>query len=199
VDRTALIGLAAVLALCPVVAGAQPAAPAAAGGGPVIAHATDATPRFRFLGGPSNSDIAWSMNGEEVVQKVGLEDPAGQIGAAVAAAIAKRKSGRVVEVGPGLTQRPDFTVTVATTDWSAGFFRPAVRPTYSVDYAAELRVSDASGKVVKTATCHISPDEEVSAGDNDEFLRHNGRLLKSWVSKAAENCQGTFVQKTKDL
>jgi hypothetical protein len=187
----------ALVALCPVMAQAQ--APAAAAGGPVIAHTIDATPRFKFLGGPSNSDVAWTMNGEEVVQKVGLEDPAAQISTAVAAAIAKRKSGRVVEVGPALNQKPDFTVTVATTDWSAGFFRPAVRPTYSVDYAAEVRVADASGKVVKTASCHVSPDEEVSAGDNEEFLRHNGRTLKTWLGKAAESCRDTFVNKTRDL
>ncbi len=197
-DRTALIGIASALALCPAFAGAQSPAPAAAAG-PSIAHTTETTPRFRFLGGPSNSDIAWSMNGEEVVQKIGLEDPAGQISAAVAGAIAKRKSGRVLDGVPGSAGRPDLTVQVGTTEWSAGFFRPAVRPTYSVLYAAELTVADATGKVVKTAKCQVNPDEEVSAGGNDEFLAHKGRLLKQWLSKAAESCQGTFVQKTKDL
>jgi len=197
-DRTALIGFASVLAaLCPAIAGAQ--APAPAAGGAVIAHHADTTPQFRFLGGPSNSDIAWTMNGEEVVQKVDLDDPAGQISAGVAAAIAKRKSGRVMDGYPGPSDHPDLTVTVATEEWSAGFFRPDVRPTYSVKYAAQLTVTDSSGKVVKTAHCQVNPDERVSAGGNDEFLQHKGRLLKQWLAKAAENCQDTFVSKSKDL
>ncbi len=184
-DRTALAGMAiGLVALCPVSTMAQPAAP-------TVAHTQGTPPRFGLLAGPSKSDVAWNTSGDELVQKVGLQDPAVQISAGVAAAIAKRKGGSVVESG-----KSDLIVKVETTKWSAGYFVPS-RPTYTVEYDAQLTITDASGAVVKTAECLVTPDDRTSAGSNDEFVAHNGKTLKTYMAKAAEDCQRSLISKTK--
>ena len=189
-DRTSLAGLAGVLvALSPAFAAAQSSAPA----GPVIADASQPAPRFGFLAGPSKSDVAWSTNGDELVQRIELQDPADQLSTGVAAEIAKRKGGSVVGGG-----RADYTVTVGTMEWSAGYYVPS-RPTYNVKYAAQLAITDGSGTVVKTATCQVMPDDRESAGSNDEFVAHKVRTLKTMMAKAAADCLRTLVSKTKSL
>jgi len=177
------------MALCPIFAEAQSSAPA----GPVVAHNTAPAPRFGFLAGPSKSDVAWSTNGDELAQRIELQDPADQLSTGVADAIAKRKGGTVVGGG-----RADYTVTVGTMEWSAGYYVPS-RPTYNVKYAAQLSITDASGAVLKTASCQVMPDDRESAGSNDEFVAHKGRTLKTMMAKAAADCLRTLVSKTKTL
>jgi hypothetical protein len=195
-DRTALFGFAAALAvLCPIAAGAQ-TPPPAAGAGPLVAHAVGDTPRFGFLAGPSKSDVAWSTNGDELAQRVELQDPAVHISEGLAADIAKRKGGHVGY--PAAGQTADYTVKVETTKWSAGYFVPD-RPTYNVEYDAQVTVTNSTGGVVKTATCQVTPDDRSSAGSNDEFVAHKGRTLKTMMGKAADDCLRTMVSKTKGL
>jgi len=200
-DRTALAGIAGILAaLIPLSTRAEssaPAGPAPAANAPQIVHATGSPAEFTFLAGPTKDDVAWSIGGDVLVQKIELEDPAEQVSAAVASAIAKRKGGKVVEGFPA-GGRADYTVKVQTTEWSAGYYVPS-RPTYSVKYAADLTITDASGAVIKTAKCGIAPDDSTSAGGNDVFLAHMGRLLKSMFAKAARDCQGELIQKTKSV
>jgi hypothetical protein len=193
-DRTALAGIASVLAaLIPLTGRAESSAPAAAASAPLVAHATGSAPSFRFLAGPTRSDIAWTIGGDLLVQNIELQDPAVEISAAVANAMAKRKGGQVVEAG-----RADYIVTVETTDWTAGYYVPS-RPTYTVTYAAKLTITDASGAVVKTATCGVAPDDSTSAGGNDVLMAHKGRLMKSLFAKAARDCAGELIQKTKSV
>ena len=196
-DRTALAGIASILAaLIPLSTRAEssaPAGPAPAATAPLIAHATESPAQFVFLAGPTKSDVAWSIGGDALVQKIEMEDPAEQISAGVASAIAKRKGGQVVAAG-----RADYTVTVQTTEWSAGYYVPS-RPTYSVKYGANLTITDASGAVVKTARCGVAPDDDTSAGGNDMFLAHKGKLLKTMFAKVAKDCQGELIMKTKSI
>ena len=191
-DKTAFAVMASVLvALCPLSGNAQTPAPAA--GGPLVRHSTGTTPRFAFLAGPSKSDVAWNVTGDELAQRVSLSDPAEQISLGIANALAKRKGGSVVPAG-----RADFIVEVDTTEWKAGYFVPD-RPTYSVSYTAQATITDGSGTVLKTATCDVTPDDRSSAGGNDEFVAHGGRTLKTMFTKAADSCLREMLQKTKTL
>ncbi len=188
-DSRTLAGIAgALVAVCPMVAGAQ--APAS---GPQIAHYTGDVPHFGFLAGPSKSDVAYSNSGDELLQRFQIEDPAVQISAGVAGEIAKRKGGSLVVGG-----KADFTVKVETIRWSAGYSVPS-RPTYSVEYAAHLTITDGAGAVVKTADCQVNPDDNNSAGSNDEFIAHKGRTLKTMLAKAGADCQRTLISKTKGV
>jgi hypothetical protein len=194
-DRTALARIAGILAaLIPLSSRAEPPASAGApANAPLIAHATGSTPQFVFLAGPSRSDIAWTIGGDLLVQTIELPDPAVEVSAALAGALAKRKGGQVVDAG-----RADYTVTVETTEWTAGYYVPS-RPTYTVKYAARLTITDASGAVVKTATCGVPPDDSASAGGNDVLMAHKGKLMKSLFAKAAKSCEGELIQKTKSV
>ena len=189
--KTALVGIGSVLvALCPLSGNAQSSAPA---GAPLVRHSAGTPPRFAFLAGPSKSDVAWNVTGDELVQRASLPDPSEQISTALATVLAKRKGGSVVPAG-----RADFVVEVDTTEWKAGYFVPD-RPTNSVSYTAQATISDGSGTVLKTATCDVGPDERSSAGGNDEFVAHGGRTLKTMFSKAADSCLRELVQKTKSV
>jgi hypothetical protein len=194
-DRTALARIVSILAaLIPLSTRAESSAPAGpAAAAPLIAHAAGSTPQFVFLAGPTRSDVAWTIGGDQLVQSIELPDPAIEISVAVASAIAKRKGGQVVEAG-----RADYIVTVETTEWSAGYYVPS-RPTYTVKYAAKLTIKDSSGAVVRTATCGVPPDDSTSAGGNDMLMAHQGRLLKTMFAKVARNCEGELIQKTKSL
>jgi hypothetical protein len=189
--------MVSILALIPISTHAQSSAPAAPASGPLIAHSTGATPQFLFIAGPNRSDVAWSTGGDVLVSDIGLQDPSEQVSLGVANALAKRKGGQVIE-GAVAGGRATFTVKVETTEWSAGYYL-AGRPTYSVKFYARLTITDAAGAVVKTATCSVAPDDSSSAGGNDVFLAHKGKLLKSTFAKAAQECQGELISKTKSL
>ena len=191
-DRGLVVGfLGALVAICPLAAGAQPA-PAAAGGPKVFAE-TGPTPSFKFFAGSEIDDIARTTNVPEMLLRIGLRDPAAEISLAVATDLAKRKGGSVVGSAPA-----DYTVTVTSTDWTAGFYVPH-RPTYNLRYGADLVVTDASGAVVKKATCQENPDDDNSAGGNDMLLAHGGRKLKEIYAKATASCARSFLSKTKSL
>ena len=205
-DRTALAGIASIsvalilLSTWPLSTRAEssaPAGPAPVANAPRIAHATESPSQFVFLAGPDRSDVAWSTGGDLLVATIELQDPAEQVSAGIASAMAKRKGGQVIE-GIPTAGRADFTVTVKTTEWSAGYYVPS-RPTYSVKYAATLTITDASGAVVKSAKCGVPPDDSTSAGGNALFLAHKGKLLKSTFDKAAKSCLGELIQKTKSV
>jgi hypothetical protein len=68
-----------------------------------------------------------------------------------------------------------------------------------VKYAARLTITDASGAVVKTATCSVAPDDSASAGGNDVLMAHQGRMMKTLFVKAARECEGELIQKTKSV
>ncbi len=191
-NKTAITGIVcALVSICPLSGIAQTPAPAAAG--PLIKHSAGTPPRFGFLSGPSKSDVAWNVTGDELVQRVSLPDPADLVSAGIANALAKRKGGAVVPAG-----RADFSVEVDTTDWKAGYFVPD-RPTYSVSYSAQVTITDGSGTVLKTATCDVGPDDRTSAGSNDEFIAHGGRTLKTLFAKATDSCLRELLQKTKTV
>ncbi len=183
----------ALLAVASAVVLISPVSTMAEVAGPTVAYTSGSAPRFGFLAGPSKSDVAWNTSGDEVAQKASLEDPAAAISKAVAEAIAKRKNGTVAAGG-----KADFTVKVETTKWSAGYFVPS-RPTYNVEYDAQVTVTDGSGAVVKTAECLVTPDDRVSAGSNDEFVAHSGKTLKAFLAKAAQDCQRTLISKTRSV
>ena len=190
--RTQLIGIVgALLALSPLSAGAQPA-PAAAGGPKILAE-NGPSPDFKFYAGGSIDDIARTTNVPEMLTRIGLRDPAAQISLQVAKDLAKRKGGALVSAGPA-----DYTITVTSTEWSAGYYVPN-RPTYNLRYSAEISVTDAKGTVVKAGTCTENPDDADSAGGNDMLIAHSGRKLKEIYAKAADSCARTFISKIKSL
>jgi hypothetical protein len=200
-DRTTLGRIVCILAaLTPLSSRAQssaPAAPAPAASGPVIAYVSGDAPHFVFYAGPTSTDIAYKIGGDLLVQTIELPDPADAIAAAIANAMAKRKGGQAVE-GIQPAGRAAFTVTVDTTEWTAGYYH-VQRPTYSMKYAVKVTITDASGAVVKTATCSTQPDDGSSAGGNDVLMAYKGRLMKSLFAKAARDCSGELVQRTKSL
>ena len=183
--------LGALVAICPLAAGAQPA-PAVAGGPKVLAE-VGPSPSFKLFAGSEIDDIARTTNIPEMLERIGLRDPSAEISLTVAKDLAKRKGGSVVASAPA-----DYTVTVTSTDWTAGFYVPH-RPTYNLRYGADLVVTDASGAVVKKATCQENPDDDASAGGNDVLLAHGGRKLKEIYAKAAASCARTLMSKTKSL
>jgi hypothetical protein len=182
--------VSALVALSPMAAGAQPA-PAA--GGPKVLPVAGPAADFKFYAGSNFDDVARTTNVPELLTRIGLRDPAAEISIAVAKDLAKRKGGSLVESYPA-----DYTVTVTSTDWSAGYYVP-FRPTYNLRYVAELSVTDKSGAVVKTGTCQVNPDDANSAGGNDMLIAHGGRKLKEIYAKATDSCVRTFITKTKGL
>ena len=193
-DRFRVIGLVGVLAaLCPAFAGAQPT-PAAASGPKVLAE-VGPSPSFKFYAGSNFDDVARTTNVPEMLLRFGLRDPAAEISLAIATELAKHKGGSLVASGPA-----DYTVTVTSVEWSAGYYVP-FRPTYNLSYSAQLKVTDASGAVVKSGTCQVMPDdaEGASAGGNDVLIAHGGRKLKEIYAKATASCERTLLLKTKSI
>lgn len=190
-DRNLSVGfLGALLAICPLAAGAQPA-PAAAG--PKVFAQAGPSPSFKFFAGSEIDDVARTTDVPEMLTRIGLRDPSAEISLAIAKEIAKRKAGSLVGSAPA-----DYTVTVTSTDWTAGFYVP-FRPTYNLRYGAQLTVTDASGAVIKSATCQENPDDSNSAGSNSVLLAHGGRKLKEIYAKATASCEQTFISKIKSL
>ena len=181
----------ALVALCPVIAAAQPA-PDGAGSPRILPEAGPAA-SFKFYAGSNFDDVARTTNVPELLTRIGLHDPAGEISLAVAKELAKRKGGSIVSSSPA-----DLTVTVTSTEWSAGFYMPH-RQTYNLRYSAELTVADAKGTTVKSAACQVMPDDDNSAGGNDTLIAHGGRKLKEIYAKATESCLRTLISKTKSL
>ena len=187
----AVVCVGALAALCPVIAGAQPA-PAAASGPRILPEAGQPA-SFKFFAGSNFDDVARTTNVPELLNRIGLRDPAGEISLAVAKDLAKRKGGAVVDSTPA-----DLTITVTSTEWSAGFYMPH-RQTYNLRYSAELTVTDAKGAVVKSTTCQIMPDDDNNAGGNDMLIARGGRKLKEIYAKATESCERTFISRIKSL
>ena len=192
-DKLALAAIASVLAaLGPAFAQAQaPAAPAASG--PKVLADVGPSPSFKFYAGSNFDDVARTTNVPEMLTRIGLRDPAAEISLALAKDLAKRKGGATVAAGPA-----DYTVTVTSTLWSAGYYVP-FRPTYNLSYSAELKVTDASGAVVKSGACQVNPDDTDSAGGNDMLIAHGGRKLKEIYAKATDTCVRILLSKTKSL
>ncbi len=192
-DKTALAAIASVLAaLGPVFAQAQTPAAAPASGPRILAE-TGPSPSFKFYAGSNFDDVARTTNVPEMLTRIGLRDPAAEISLAIAKDLAKRKAGSLVPAGPA-----DYTVTVTSDVWSAGYFVP-FRPTYNLSYSAELKVTDASGAVVKSGACQVNPDDTDSAGGNDVLIAHGGRKLKEIYAKAADTCVRILLSKIKSL
>ena len=183
----------ALVALCPVIAAAEPAPAGAGADGPKVSAEVGPSPSFKFYAGASIDDIARTTNVPEMLVRIGLRDPAAEISLDVAKDLAQRKNGSIVASGPA-----DYTVTVTSTEWSAGYYVPH-RGTFNLRYSADLTVTDASGKVVKKSACQVMPDDDNSAGGNDMLIAHGGRKLKEIYAKATESCRRTLISKTKSL
>lgn len=181
----------ALAALCPVSAGAQSGA--AAAGGPRVLPATGPTPDFKFFAGSTIDDIARTINVPELLTRINLHDPALDISLGVSKDLAKRKGGSVVTAAPA-----DYTVTVTSTEWSAGYYVP-FRGTFNLRYSAKFSISNASGAVVKEGSCAVMPDDEDDAGGNDVLIAHGGRKLKEIYAKATQSCEREIISKMKSL
>jgi hypothetical protein len=169
---------------------------------PDFAAMTPTKAAFGAIGG-----AAMISEGNDIVKKNEIQDPAVFIGETLAAALGARYSIRRSPKGvPVVTDDAadlaksgagsDLALDVRTINWTMAYY-PTSWGRYRVLYSARLRLLDTkTGKVLAEGGCARAPEETPASPSYDELLANNAERLKQELKAAAEFCVNEFRTKT---
>ncbi len=164
---------------------------------------------FGLIGG-----LAAVSNGNSIVAKNNVADPAPAIAAGLMAVLTNSHGTRVVtpavavsgddpsQVANAARGAARFVLDVQTTGWTMLYFSSNWTH-YHLMYSAKARLIDTETKnVVAEGVCKHFPESDVGAPTYDEFVDNQAAGLKKELALAADNCVQTLAAEmllTKDL
>lgn len=150
---------------------------------------------------------AMIAEGNEIVRRTGIEDPALKLGADLAQALSRGLGATVAAPSAPINRvdpatigqffpKADFVLEVQTVDWSFVYF-PSDWSRYRVIYVARARLIDPKTKqVLAEGTARHVPEKTPDAPTYDELLASNGARLKAELNKSAAKCYEQLLRDT---
>ncbi len=178
--------------------------------GEVVAHASGPTPSFYSMT-PGKTGLLGVLSvplsyaeGAELIRKNGVTDPAQGMALDLARDLAQRRGARLSEQ-PLAVGKADkvadvataaagarYVVKVDTTGWGH-IYQPLHWDHYTVSYAAQLQIIDATARTVVAKDKCGWGSPKADAPTREDLLRDDAAQLKAMIATAAQLCRARFA------